>query len=72
MLLSITLPASVLADLYDQNLRIENEGLRSDLIITPRDRRYYTAYKCVANNRLGSAEHIMELREARIPEMVCC
>ena len=57
-------------DLYDQNLHIENEGLRSDLIITPRDRRYYTAYKCVANNRLGSAEHIMELREARIPEMV--
>ncbi|XP_049301474.1 fasciclin-2 isoform X2 [Anopheles funestus] len=57
-------------DLYDQNLRIENEGLRSDLLVTPRDRRYYTAYKCVAHNRLGSAEHLMELREARIPESV--
>ncbi|XP_058062459.1 fasciclin-2 isoform X2 [Anopheles bellator] len=57
-------------DLYDQNMRIEDHGLRSDLIIYPRDRRYYTAYKCVARNKLGSAEHVMELREARRPEMV--
>ncbi|XP_049531645.1 fasciclin-2 isoform X2 [Anopheles darlingi] len=57
-------------DLYDQNMRIENHGLRSDLIISPRDRRYYSAYKCVARNKLGTAEHVMELREARRPERV--
>uniref|UniRef100_A0A182FQR7 Fasciclin 2 n=1 Tax=Anopheles albimanus TaxID=7167 RepID=A0A182FQR7_ANOAL len=57
-------------DLYDQNMRIENHGLRSDLIVTPRDRRYYSSYKCVARNKLGIAEHVMELREARRPDRV--
>ncbi|XP_055640288.1 fasciclin-2 isoform X3 [Toxorhynchites rutilus septentrionalis] len=57
-------------DLRDINLKIEDHGFRSDLIITPRDPRYYTSYKCVATNRLGNAEHVMELREARIPEAV--
>lgn len=58
------------ADLYDINMRIEDHGARSDLIIIPREPRYYTSYKCVATNRLGRAEHIMELREARIPEAI--
>ncbi|XP_055603627.1 fasciclin-2 isoform X3 [Uranotaenia lowii] len=57
-------------DLYDINMEIKNDGVRSDLIITPRERRYYTSYKCVATNRLGQSEHIMELREARVPDAV--
>lgn len=40
------------------------------MLVTPRDRRYYTAYKCVAKNILGGAEHMMELREARLPQPV--
>lgn len=59
-----------ISDLNDPNLRIEGNGPRSDLIVIPRERRYYTAYKCVAKNRLGQAEHIMELREARIPSII--
>lgn len=57
-------------ELNDPNLQIEGNGPRSDLLIIPRERRYYTAYKCVAKNRLGTAEHIMELREARIPDVI--
>uniref|UniRef100_A0A1Q3FEX3 Putative neural cell adhesion molecule 2 n=1 Tax=Culex tarsalis TaxID=7177 RepID=A0A1Q3FEX3_CULTA len=57
-------------DLYDINMRVEDHGPRSDLIIIPREPRYYTSYKCVATNRLGREEHIMELREARIPDAV--
>lgn len=58
------------ADLYDINMRIDEQGARSDLIIIPREPRYYTSYKCVATNRLGREEHVMELREARIPDAV--
>lgn len=57
-------------ELNDPNLQIEGNGPRSDLLIIPRERRYYTAYKCVAKNRLGTAEHLMELREARIPDVI--
>lgn len=51
-------------------MQIEGNGPRSDLLVIPRERRYYTAYKCVAKNRLGTAEHMMELREARIPDVI--
>lgn len=54
----------------DPNLQIEGNGPRSNLLVTPRDRRYYTAYKCIATNRLGRVEHQMEVREARIPEPI--
>lgn len=57
-------------DLNDPNLQIESHGPRSDLLVTPRDRRYYSAYKCIATNRLGTDEHTMILREARIPDIV--
>lgn len=60
----------LIADLNDPNARVEGNGPRSDLLITPRERRYYTAYKCIAKNRLGRAEHLMELREARIPDTI--
>lgn len=54
----------------DENIEIRGTGPRSDLLIRPRDRRYYTAYKCVASNRLGQAERNIELREARVPGLV--
>lgn len=51
-------------------MQIEGHGPRSDLLVIPRDRRYYSAYKCIASNRLGTVEHTMQLREARIPDIV--
>ncbi|KAG4069565.1 hypothetical protein HA402_006931 [Bradysia odoriphaga] len=57
-------------DLGDPNLQIESHGPRSDLLVIPRDRRYYSAYKCIASNRLGVATHEMILREARLPGIV--
>lgn len=54
----------------DKFLQIVEEGPRSDLIVIPVDRRYYSAFKCIAVNRLGRAEHMMELREARLPTAV--
>lgn len=60
----------LIREMNDKFLQIVEEGARSDLIVKPVDRRYYTAYKCIAVNRLGRAEHMMELREARLPEAV--
>lgn len=60
----------LISEMQDKFLQIVVEGPRSDLIVRPVDRRYYSAYKCVANNRLGRAEHIMELREAHLPTPV--
>lgn len=57
-------------ELNDSNFQIEGNGSRSDLLVIPRDRRYYTVYKCMAKNRLGTAEHFMELREARVPDII--
>ncbi|XP_031633951.1 fasciclin-2-like [Contarinia nasturtii] len=57
-------------ELNDPNLQIEGNGPRSDLLVIPRARGYYTAYKCVARNRLGQAEYFMELREAHIPDVI--
>lgn len=54
----------------DPNLQIERNLAYSNLLVTPRERRYYTAYKCIAKNRLGTAEHFMELREARVPDVI--
>lgn len=56
--------------MQDKFLQIVEEGPRSDLIVKPVDRRYYSAYKCIAINKLGRAEHVMELREARLPAPV--
>ncbi|XP_062138031.1 fasciclin-2 isoform X3 [Drosophila sulfurigaster albostrigata] len=57
-------------DLFDTNLKIEGTGPRSDLIVHPVTRQYYSAYKCVATNIHGTAEHDMQLKEARIPDAV--
>lgn len=52
----------LIKDLPDRNFEIVGTGPRSDLLIRPTDRRYYSAYKCIATNILGRAEHMMELR----------
>lgn len=52
----------LIKDLPDRNFEIVGTGPRSDLLIKPADRRYYSAYKCIATNTLGRAEHMMELR----------
>lgn len=57
-------------EMQDKFLQIVEEGPRSDLIVKPVDRRYYSAFKCIAVNRLGRAEHMMELREAHLPAPV--
>ena len=57
-------------EMQDKFLQINEDGPRSDLIVKPADRRYYSAYKCIAVNKLGRAEHIMELREAHLPAPV--
>lgn len=60
----------LIKDLHDKFLEIVEEGPRSDLLVKPVERRYFTAYRCIAVNRLGRAEHIMELREGRLPPPV--
>lgn len=60
----------LIREMQDKFLQIFEEGPRSDLIVTPAGRRYYSAYKCIAVNRLGRAEHMMELREAHLPAPV--
>ncbi|XP_034666358.1 fasciclin-2 isoform X5 [Drosophila subobscura] len=57
-------------ELYDTNLKIVGTGPRSDLIVHPVTRQYYSAYKCIATNIHGTAEHDMQLKEARVPEFV--
>ncbi|XP_034489459.1 fasciclin-2 isoform X3 [Drosophila innubila] len=57
-------------DLYDTNLKIEGTGPRSDLIVHPVTRQYYSAYKCIATNIHGIAEQDMQLKEARVPDFV--
>lgn len=56
-----------ISEMNDKFLQINTDGIRSDLMVTPVNRRYYSAFKCTARNRLGTAEILMELREARIP-----
>lgn len=54
-------------ELQDKFLQIVEEGARSDLIVKPVNRQYYSAYKCIAVNRLGRAEQVMQLLEAHLP-----
>lgn len=52
---------------YDPQIQVQGNGPISSLLIKPLDRRYYTTYKCIANNRYGEVAHIIELREAPKP-----
>ena len=60
----------LISEYYDKNFEIVGKGPRSDLLIYPRDNRYYSKYKCIAVNRLGTAHHYMELRLATVPGYV--
>lgn len=57
----------LIKDLFDPNLEVIGKGPRSDLIIKPTHQQYYRSYRCIAQNTLGKAEHLMELREAHVP-----
>ncbi|KAM7350494.1 neural cell adhesion molecule fasciclin 2 isoform 1-T1 [Cochliomyia hominivorax] len=57
-------------DSFDKNLVIEGTGPRSNLIVHPVARQYYSVYKCIATNIHGSAEHDMQLMEAKVPDAV--
>lgn len=57
-------------EMSDKFLQIIEDGPRSDLIVTPVSRQYYSAFKCIAQNKIGRAEHMMELREAHLPSAV--
>lgn len=52
----------LIKDLYDRNYEIVEQGPRSDLLINPLSPKYYTAYTCIATNRMGQAKHVMHLR----------
>lgn len=54
-------------DPYTPNIRQYGFQSMSSLEIRPIDRYVYGFYKCIATNKLGTAEHQVELREARIP-----
>ena len=51
----------------DPYIKIYSEGPKSTLQIVPIDRRYFTIYKCIANNKFGEAVKELELREAPKP-----
>lgn len=54
----------------DANIRKFGEGPLSSLQVLPIDRKYYGRYTCKAVNPLGSAEHLIILKEARPPSDV--
>uniref|UniRef100_A0A336MUJ8 CSON006072 protein n=1 Tax=Culicoides sonorensis TaxID=179676 RepID=A0A336MUJ8_CULSO len=60
----------LIKDLFDPNLEVIGSGPRSDLIIKPVGNQYYRSYRCIAQNILGKAEHLMELRQAFAPAEV--
>lgn len=57
-------------DLLDRNFEIVVQGPRSDLLINPISNNYYTQYRCIATNRMGRAEHVMQLRLGQRPEAI--
>jgi neural cell adhesion molecule len=54
----------------DPQIQILGNGPISTLQIIPASKRYYTHYKCIANNRYGEAFHILELRDAPKPSEI--
>lgn len=60
----------LITELFDTNMKVFGTGPRSDLIIKPVAAHYYRSYRCIAQNRLGKTEHLMELREAHVPGFV--
>ncbi|XP_037040379.1 fasciclin-2-like isoform X1 [Bradysia coprophila] len=54
----------------DPFFEVINSGSESMLVVEPVDDSYFTTYKCVASNKHGEAERIMEVREAQSPEVM--
>lgn len=54
-------------DPYTPNIRQIGFQSNSSLEIRPIDRYVYGFYKCIATNKLGVAEHLVQFREARRP-----
>ncbi|XP_049875035.1 fasciclin-2 [Pectinophora gossypiella] len=52
------------------HVRIYGSGPISYVTVTPIDRALYGIYKCIATNKLGEDEHIIQLREAFPPAAV--
>ncbi|KAJ2951644.1 hypothetical protein O0L34_g13803 [Tuta absoluta] len=51
-------------------VRIYGSGPISYVTVTPTDPALYGIYKCIATNKLGEAEHIIQLRQAFPPQAV--
>lgn len=60
----------LIKDLYDRNYEIVNQGPRSDLLINPLSPQYFQVYRCIATNRMGIAQKLMELRLGQRPEAI--
>lgn len=54
----------------DQNVYMYSSGPQSVIRIIPRRRDYYGVYKCIATNKLGTAETTITLKEAVPPSEV--
>jgi len=52
---------------HDYNVHIYTNNGESVLTVTPVDHTYYGTYQCLAMNVHGKANHVIELREARVP-----
>ncbi|KAI4474744.1 hypothetical protein M0802_015466 [Mischocyttarus mexicanus] len=70
-----SIPNATITWLMSGNIKIENipeikqygSGPVSTIMVIPIDTRYYTNYKCIAANKHGIREHIIELRQATKP-----
>lgn len=58
----------LVSELDSRFLEVFSNGSESTLMVRPVDDSYFTTYKCVAVNKLGEAECIMNLRDAKPPE----
>lgn len=55
----------------EDNFKIEGTGPQSFLIVYPYNNyKFYAKYKCIATNRLGFAEHFIQLKQGFVPQPV--
>lgn len=52
------------------HVRIYGAGPISYVTVTPLDQGRYGIYRCIATNKLGAAEHIIQFRQAFAPAAV--
>lgn len=56
--------------LNSPTLKIIGTGPQSNLIVTPVSNQYYTKFKCLARNIHGTAEYLIELKQAFPPGVI--